>query len=277
MQAGGRPLKASKVVEAPLSVTVALPAVEPLRAEAEALPLTVLHEDADLLVIDKAAGMVVHAGPGHARGTLVNAVLHRLGVSAEALPVLPGNDATRPGIVHRLDRDTSGVMVVARHARAQEGLAAQFRAHSIRREYLGVVSGEPSITTRRVETLHGRDPADRRCFTPEVREGRRAITTIAVEERLGDAALCRFTLETGRTHQIRMHASWLGHPIVGDALYGRGSGSARVRALGAGLGRHALHAAILGFRHPMSGAWLEFVAALPRELAELVAALRVPV
>ena len=217
--------------------------------------------------------MVVHAGPGHPRGTLVNAVLHHLGVGPEALPVLPGNDATRPGIVHRLDRDTSGVMVIAKHLRAQEGLAAQFRAHSLRREYLGVVAPAPTLERRRIETLHGRDPADRRRFTPDVDEGRRAVTDVHVERRLRDAALCRFTLATGRTHQIRMHARWLGHPIVGDPLYGPGPAAPRVRALGAALGRHALHAAVLGVRHPITGVWLERSAPLPPDLLALLAAL----
>jgi 23S rRNA pseudouridine1911/1915/1917 synthase len=269
----GAAQRASRVVTAPLMVELVVPTIEPLRAEPEALPLAILYEDSDLLVIDKAAGMVVHAGPGHRRGTLVNAVLHHLGVGAEALPVLPGNDATRPGIVHRLDKDTSGVMVVAKHARAQEGLAALFRAHSLRREYLGVLVGTPTFSRRRIETLHGRDPQDRRRFSPDVERGRRAITEVAIERVFVDAAIGRFTLATGRTHQIRMHARALGHPILGDLLYGGGQPSARIRALASGLGRHALHAAVLGFVHPIRGSFLNFSSPLPPELVALVAAL----
>lgn len=272
----GRPAKASAIVSRPLAALVTLVAPEPLRAEPEALPLTIVFEDADLLVIDKAAGMVVHAGPGHPRGSLVNAVLFHLGAAADALPVLPGNDRTRPGIVHRLDRDTSGLIVVAKHLRAQEGLARQFRERTIRRRYLGIVAGVPSFAERVVDTLHGRDPADRRRFTHDVDRGRRALTRAKVLERLGDAALCAFVLATGRTHQIRMHARALGHPIVGDPLYGPGPQSPRLRRLVAGLGRHALHAATLGFRQPISGVDLDFESPLPPELAALLAGLRAP-
>lgn len=269
----GRPVKPSLVLQAPRVVDVVLCAPEPLRAEPEALPLTIVYEDADLLVIDKAAGMVVHAGPGHPRGTLVNAVLFHLGLTAEALPVLAGNDATRPGIVHRLDRDTSGLLVVAKHLRAQEGLARQFRARTITRRYLGIVAGVPGFDERVIETLHGRDPGDRRRFSHEVDRGRRAASRVTVLRRLTDAALCRFVLATGRTHQIRMHARALGHPIVGDPLYGPGPQTPRLRKLVAGLGRHALHAATLGFRQPITGAALDFTSPLPPELQRLLDAL----
>lgn len=272
---GGAAVKASKLVDAELDLEVELLAPEPLRAAVpEALPLAVVYEDEHLLVIDKPAGMVVHAGPGHSSGTLVNAVLHHVGAEeADELPVLPGNDATRPGIVHRLDRDTSGLLVVARHVRAQEGLAVQFREHSLRRLYLGVVRGTPGFAARRVRTLHGRDPADRRRFTWDVDEGRIAVTNIRAVRALAGAALLEFRLETGRTHQIRMHCRMLGLPIVGDALYGGMGGPPPLRELAAGLGRHALHAASLGFRHPISGAELDFASPLPPELAALVAAL----
>ena len=272
---GGAAIKASKLVDAELDLEVELLAPEPLHmAVPEALPLTVVYEDEHLLVIDKPAGMVVHAGPGHSRGTLVNAVLHHVGADeAEELPVLPGNDATRPGIVHRLDRDTSGLLVVARHVRAQEGLAAQFRGHTSRRTYLGVVRGVPGFKDKRVRTLHGRDPGDRRRFTWDVDEGRIAVTHVRVDRALRGAALLEFRLETGRTHQIRMHCKMLGHPILGDALYGGLGGPPPVRELAAGLGRHALHAASLGFAHPVTGAALDFVSPLPPELAALLVAL----
>jgi 23S rRNA pseudouridine1911/1915/1917 synthase len=271
--ADGAPLKPSRLVDAEAEVEVELQAPEPLNATPEALPLQVVFEDEHLLVIDKPAGMVVHAGPGHASGTLVNAVLHHLGLTAEALPVLPGNDATRPGIVHRLDRDTSGLIVVAKHLRAQEGLAAQFRAHSLRRRYLGVVRDAPPFAEKTLRTGHARDPVDRRRFTWDAPGGRRAVTHVRVVTRLRGAAVLEFRLETGRTHQIRMHCRMLGHPIVGDALYGGMGGPAAIRELAAGLGRHALHAAVLGFRHPITQAELDFSSPLPPELRGLVVAL----
>ena len=271
---GGQRLKPSLRLEVPIDVEVRLCAAPPLRAEPEALPLQVVYEDADLLVVDKAAGMVVHAGPGHAQGTLVNAVLYHLGAAADDLPVLPGNDSTRPGIVHRLDRDTSGLLVIAKHERAQEGLAVQFREHTIRREYLAIVSGVPAFESIEVTTLHGRDPRNRRRYSPDVDRGRRAQSSFKVEARYGDrAALLRCVLATGRTHQIRMHARHLGLPIVGDGLYGRPAKSPQVRALGKTLGRHALHAAVLGVDHPCGGDRIELRSALPPELAGLVAAL----
>lgn len=271
--AGGAVLKASRVVDAAVEVEVELQAPEPLNATPEALPLTVVFEDDHLLVIDKPAGMVVHAGPGHSHGTLVNAVLYHLGLGADALPVLPGNDATRPGIVHRLDRDTSGLLVVAKHMQAQEGLAAQFRRHSLRRRYLGVVRDAPAFAEKTLRTGHARDPVDRRRFTWDAVDGRRAVTHVRVVQRLAGAAALEFQLETGRTHQIRMHCRMLGHPIVGDVLYGGLGGPPPIRELAEGLGRHALHAAVLGFRHPMSGAELDFTSPLPPELRALIVAL----
>jgi 23S rRNA pseudouridine1911/1915/1917 synthase len=288
----GRVLKAGQRVERRLVVEVWLPRPEPLlRAEAEALPLVVIHEDDDLLVVDKPAGMVVHASLGHARGTLVNAVLHHLGAAAKGLPVLAGNDATRPGIVHRLDRDTSGVMVIAKHAAAQEALARQFRVHSLRRRYLGIVEGVPAWDERRVETGHGRDPVDRRRFAPRLDATRQAVTEIRVVERLtAVAAVLAFVLHTGRTHQIRMHARYLELPILGDALYGRVPRDPRVReavaehiggggSAGAGgvvgLRRHALHAELLELVHPRGGEPVCWTAPMPAELGALAEALRV--
>jgi 23S rRNA pseudouridine1911/1915/1917 synthase len=277
---GGRLLDPGRRVERAMVVSVQLPHPESLRAEPEALPLVVVYEDDDVLVVDKPAGMVVHASLGHARGTLVNAVLHHLGARAAGLPVLPGNDATRPGIVHRLDRGTSGVMVIAKHAAAQEALAGQFRVHALRRRYLGVVEGVPAWDELRVETGHARDPSERRRFAPVEGAKRRAITEIVVVERLHGAAVLAFTLHTGRTHQIRMHARHLGFPILGDALYGRTPKDPRVRRvvtsqLGGEVPRHALHAERLELVPPRGGEAVAWVAPLPAELQALVEGLRV--
>ncbi len=271
----GRLAKPSLRIERDVQVTVVLPRPEPLRAEPEALPLCVVHEDEDLLVVDKPAGMVVHSGPGHPRGTLVNAVLHHLGVGADGLPVLPGNDATRPGIVHRLDRQTSGVMVIAKNLRAQEGLAAQFRTHTLERRYLGIVEGEPQWSTRRIETGHARDPRDRRRFAPLPEATRRATTEAAVVQRLRGATTVAWTLHTGRTHQIRMHARHLGHSILGDAIYGRVPPQPHVRAAIEGLDRHALHAELLALVHPRTEQHVRWTSPLPAALERLVEALRV--
>ncbi len=270
----GRPVKPALRLEGPVVVELEAVAPPPLaHARPEPIPLTIVHEDAALLVVDKPAGMVVHAGPGHAGGTLVNAALHHLEVSLEQLPTLPGNDAERPGIVHRLDRDTSGLIVVAKTLPALTLLAEQFRAHSIDRAYLGIVLGVPDFATRRIETRHGRDPADRRRFSPDHGE-RRALTTMTLLRPLGEhAALARFELETGRTHQIRMHARHVGHPIFADPLYGRRPRDPGVRALAEALGRHALHAAVLGFAHP-DGGRVRFESPLPPELERLAEALR---
>lgn len=271
--AGQAARKPARIVDAAVEVEVVLVAPEPLRATPEDLPLVVVHEDADLLVIDKPAGMVVHAGPGHDRGTLVNAVLHHLGAEPGDLPTLPGNDDSRPGIVHRLDRDTSGLIVVAKHLRAQEGLAAQFRVHDLRRVYLGVVWGVPVFARKTLRTRHGRDPADRRRFSPHVDEGREAITHLTINQKMRDAAVIECRLETGRTHQIRMHCRLLGHPIVGDALYGGIGGPPQRRTISEALGRHALHAAHLGFRHPGTGEDVDFSSPLSADLQELVTSL----
>ncbi|MBK6918640.1 MAG: RluA family pseudouridine synthase [Deltaproteobacteria bacterium] len=271
----GRPLRPSQALRAPIEVQVVLVAAPPLVARPEDLPLPVVFEDDDLLVVDKPAGMPVHAGPGHSDGTLVNAVLGHLVRASDVapqLPVMPGNDDARPGLVHRLDKDTSGLLVLAKHAAAQEHLAAQFRRHDLHRAYLGLVYGVPRWQTQHLDTLHGRDPADRRRFSPAVGT-RRAITDAAVVEPLHGAAVVRFELHTGRTHQIRMHARQLGHPILGDVLYGHVPADPRVAAAIVGLGRHALHAAELAIVHP-DGRRLSWQSALPAELAAVVAALR---
>jgi 23S rRNA pseudouridine1911/1915/1917 synthase len=237
----------------------------PSRAEPEDIALTVLYEDEDLVVIDKPAGLVVHPAAGHASGTLVNALLHRFGALA--------GEAERPGIVHRLDALTSGVMVVARTVPAREGLMRAFAAHDIERAYLAIALGAPPNKAR-YETSYGRHPRDRKRFTSRVSRGKRAVTDIEVLERLHGAALVRCTLETGRTHQIRVHLAEHGFPILGDKVYGRVPKDKRLREAAESLGRQALHAAVLGFVHPVSRAPLRFTTEPPEDFQRALAALR---
>lgn len=233
-------------------------------AQPEDIPLSVRYEDDHLLVVDKPAGMVVHPAPGHPGGTLVNAVLFHTRVRDRPDPI-------RPGIVHRLDKDTSGVMVVAKSAAARDGLVERFAAHDIEREYRAIVVGEPPDRAVH-DTLHGRHPVDRKRFSTRVERGRRAVTHVEVLSRFVGAALVRCRLETGRTHQIRVHLADAGTPVLGDPVYGRAR-EARVRAIGDRLGRQALHAAVLGFAHPVSGEALRFEAPAPADFAAALEAL----
>lgn len=266
----------------------------PAAPEPEDIPLCVVHEDRDLIVIDKPAGMIVHPAPGAASGTLVNALLHRCG----PLPGVGG--VRRPGIVHRIDKDTSGLLVAAKTHAAHIGLAALFAEHDVERLYRAVCRGTPrrddpriaglagvslSPGWIRVETRIGRHPTDRKrmAVLRGPREGRRAVTHLRTIRPLGPASLIECRLETGRTHQIRVHMSHLGHALVGDPVYGRGGmggggrGAAGRGASGArealrAFPRQALHAAVLGFRHPVSGRNLRFEAPFPADLEGLTAA-----
>jgi len=231
--------------------------------EAENIPLAVLYEDADLIVIDKPAGLVVHPAPGHARGTLVHALLHHCtdlaGIGGEL----------RPGIVHRLDKGTSGVMLVAKHDAALASLAAQFKKHTILRIYRALVRGAPAAEGGRIEGAIGRHPRDRKRMSLATTRGRAAATRWSVLRRFGKSgcALLEIHPETGRTHQIRVHLASAGLPIVGDPVYGR------AREPGLALDRPALHAAVLGFTHPRTGECMRFEAPLPMDLAAALAAL----
>jgi 23S rRNA pseudouridine1911/1915/1917 synthase len=230
--------------------------------EAEAIPLSVAFEDADLVVIDKPPGLVVHPGAGHRRGTLVNALLHHCGDSLSGI-----GGVLRPGIVHRLDKGTSGLLVAAKHDAAHRHLAAQFKAHSIDREYQALVRGSPGADSGSIDAPIGRHPSDRKKFSTRARSGREAVTHWRVERRLGPLTLLRVRLETGRTHQIRVHLASVGLPVAGDPVYG--GGRAVTRALG--LERQALHAARLGFEHPRSHERLAFESPLPPDLAPVIA------
>jgi 23S rRNA pseudouridine1911/1915/1917 synthase len=231
-----------------------------MQALPEDLPLDVLRVDDDFVIVNKPAGMVVHAGAGHARGTLVNALLHRLGKLSEA------GGALRPGIVHRLDRETSGAMVVARNDKAHEHLSEQFRSRNVRKIYVALVHGKMPHDSGTITLPISRDPNRRTRMTARAKKGRHARTDWRAIARLDGYTLVELALHTGRTHQIRAHFSAIGHPVVGDTLYGA------PRIIRAGkrtlplLERNFLHAARIGFSHPSSGDWVEVRAPLPQDL-----------
>jgi 23S rRNA pseudouridine1911/1915/1917 synthase len=237
--------------------------LEPVAMELrpEAIDLVVLHEDADVIVIDKPAGLVVHPAPGHPNGTLVNALLHHCGDLAGIGGVL------RPGIVHRLDRGTSGVLVAAKNDAAHHHLSHQFAEHSIDRVYRTLVRGLPRADRGEIDRPIGRHPKDRKRMSVETRSGRPSKTNWKVLRRFRQAGTSELEIrpETGRTHQIRVHLSSAGLPIVGDVVYGRARGQE------AALGRPALHAEHLGFEHPRTGQWMGFGAVMPDDLLELMA------
>jgi 23S rRNA pseudouridine1911/1915/1917 synthase len=243
-------------------------AAEPLP---EAIPLTVLFEDAHLIVVDKPAGMAVHPAPGTPSGTLVNALLHHAGASLSGI-----GGVARPGIVHRIDKDTSGIVVVAKTDAAHQGLSALFAAHDIDRVYVALTRGAPKTGRGTIQGAIGRSSADRKKMALVKSGGRHATTHYAVERTFGPAerplaARVACTLETGRTHQIRVHLASVGAPCLGDPAYGSGPPAEKVRAAmaEARLRRQALHAAVLGFRHPVTGETLRFESPLPQDMATL--------
>jgi 23S rRNA pseudouridine1911/1915/1917 synthase len=261
-------------------IAVVLPPAAPPRAEGEDLPLDVVYEDAHLIVVDKPAGLVVHPAPGHASGTLVNALIRHCGAGLSGI-----GGVQRPGIVHRLDKDTSGLIVAAKTDAAHHGLAALFADHgrtgSLKREYCALVWGAPDAAAGVIDAPLGRHPLHREkiAVVPAAR-GRRAATRWRLIERLGPASLIACRLETGRTHQIRVHFSHIGCPLLGDSVYGGAFKtkasllSPAARAALAALGRQALHAATLAFDHPISGERLAFERAPPEDFMRLVRALR---
>jgi 23S rRNA pseudouridine1911/1915/1917 synthase len=265
----GQPAKSAARMKGGERVELELPAPAPALPEAEDLPLKVLFQDSDVLVLDKAPGMVVHPAAGHWRGTLVNALLHHV-------QDLEGVGGTlRPGLVHRLDKDTSGCLVVAKNDTALAGLQAAFKTRTVQKTYLALVHGQPPKEGR-IETLYGRHPRHRQRFTGKVRSGKPALTVYRVREQLDGAALLEVDLLTGRTHQIRVHLSESGHPLLGDGLYGgTRQGDARVKAVQERLGRQALHAWRLDFPHPRTGLRRVFEAPLPADLRAALEALRV--
>ena len=280
-------------------IAVAVPEARPARVEAQEIPLEIRYEDDHLLVLDKPAGMVVHPAPGHPDGTLVNALLHHCGDSLSGI-----GGALRPGIVHRIDKQTSGLVVVAKSAAAHAGLSALFAAHDIERRYLGLAWGAPSRADPRLAGLQGvsfepggwvrieaaiaRSPIDRKrmAVAPQAHpQSRHAVTRLRTVESFGPsekpfASLIECRLETGRTHQIRVHATYAGHALIGDPVYGRPRAlsekhvAPEVSTALLTFPRQALHAATLGFRHPVTGNTMSFEAPMPSDMRDLVTVLR---
>ncbi len=266
-------------------VRVVVPPPEPAIPAGEAIPLAIVHEDKHLIVIDKPAGVVAHPAPGHAGGTLVNALIAHCGDSLSGI-----GGVHRPGIVHRLDKDTTGLLVAAKSDAAHRGLAEQFADHGregdLVRGYRALVWGAPPRATGTVEAAIGRSTKNRKKMAVATGDrGREAVTHYEVEELFGPvaepiASLLALRLETGRTHQIRVHLAAIGHPVIGDPAYGAGMATKAAklpepaRSLARGFGRQALHAWLLGFRHPVTGKAMRFEAPPPADMAELIAALR---
>lgn len=266
--AGRKPAKASVAVTAGLAIDVVLPPPLPIDPIPEDLPLSILYDDDDVVVVEKPAGMVVHPAAGHATGTLVHALLHHV----KGLSGIGGR--SRPGIVHRLDRGTSGVMVIAKHDMAHQSLSRQFHDRTVHKVYVALVWGRPEAG-RTFEQAIGRDPNDRQKISSRARRKRSAFTRIDVVEPLNGISLVHVTIGSGRTHQIRVHLSEAGYPIVGDRLYG----GERKRQPGSGigvskLGRPFLHASQLSFNHPRDNRLVTFDSPLPAELQAAVDALR---
>jgi 23S rRNA pseudouridine1911/1915/1917 synthase len=248
---------------------VSVPEPTPAHNAAQDIALDIVFEDDHLLVVDKPAGMVVHPAAGNLDGTLVNALLHHC---AGRLSGIGG--VARPGIVHRIDKGTSGLLVVAKTDRAHEGLAAQFAKHSIDRRYLAIVAGLPSPGTGKVDAPLARSSANRQKMAiVEGSRGKRAVTHYKVLKPLRESALVECRLETGRTHQVRVHMTSLGHPLLGDPVYGRTKSAHRELLKRLYFERQALHAAELGFNHPVTGEALSFKSAVPSDMQELLSAL----
>jgi len=273
----GRAAKSNQRVKAAQTISVDIPEPVDPEPQAEALPIAIVYQDSDLAVVDKPAGMVVHPAAGHASGTLVNALLHHV----DDLSGIGGEK--RPGIVHRLDRGTSGLLVVAKHDAAHDALAKQFQSREVEKDYYALVWGEV-MAGRRIDAPIGRDPANRKKMAAaktagdsnRVRRSREAVTRIVAAEHFGaQLTLALVAIHTGRTHQIRVHLSAIGHPVVGDPLYGgvhrRVPGDLRAVTH---LDRPFLHAARLAFKHPSDGRRMEFQSPLPADLQRVLDELR---
>jgi len=262
---GGAPRKANYRLRPGDVVEVQVPEPEPLRAVPEDLPVDIIYEDEHIVVVNKRAGMVVHPAHGNFSGTLVNALLHHCG----SLSSLGGD--MRPGVVHRIDKDTSGVIVLAKDDASHAALAKAFKAHVLEREYVAVATGDLRDDEGTVTVSIGRHITERKKISPITLRGKEAITHYRVLERFGAATLIALRLKTGRTHQIRVHMAHIGHPLAGDRVYGGASAS---RVLGMKVERQMLHARLLGIDHPITGEHMEFTAEPPDDMQRLIRFLR---
>lgn len=253
--------KPNRPVQPGETIEVVIPPPTPCEVEPEAIPLQVLHEDADLIVVNKPPGLVVHPAAGHQAHTLVNALLHHCRGQLSGI-----GGVERPGIVHRLDGDTSGCLVAAKRDRAHRDLQAQFKARTVTKRYLALVWGVPRRSSGFIEGAIGRSASDRKKMRVVSHGGREAVTEFETVKTYGEIALLRCTLHTGRTHQIRVHLAAMGHPIVGDKVYG----GARKHPLAKQAPRQMLHAHMLAFDHPRTKKRLEFTAPLPQDMATLI-------
>ncbi len=258
----GRPAKRSARLKGDEELTVSLPDPEPLNIEAEDIPLDIVYEDEDILIVNKPKGMVVHPAPGHKSGTLVNAVMFHCGEHLSGI-----NGVLRPGIVHRIDRDTTGLLVICKNDAAHRSVAEQLKVHSSVRRYIALVQGRMKADEDTVDRPIGRDAKNRLRMGIDERDGKHAVTHYRVLERFDRYTLIECRLETGRTHQIRVHMASLGHPLAGDELYG----AAKTRFNTEG---QCLHAKVLGFAHPRTGEYCEWDSPLPEYLEKILNNLR---
>lgn len=263
--AGGRPLAKSAKLSAGQIVTVSMPEPVELDVLPEDIPLDIVYEDVDMLVVNKPKGMVVHPAPGNYTGTLVNALLCHCGESLSGI-----NGVLRPGIVHRIDKDTSGLLLVAKNDMAHRSLAEQIQSHSLTREYRAIVYGNLKNDIGTVNAPIGRHPSERKKMAVHLNSpgAREAVTHYFVEERLQGFTYLRLRLETGRTHQIRVHMAYTGHPVAGDPVYGP-------KKIITQLNGQCLHAGLIGFIHPRSGEYMEFSESLPEYFSAFLQKLRV--
>lgn len=248
-------------------ITIDMPEPEALEIKAEDIPLEIVYEDDDVAVINKPRGMVVHPGPGNQSGTLVNAIMYHMGDSLSSI-----NGVIRPGIVHRIDKDTSGLLMIAKNDKAHESLAAQLKEHSVTREYTALVYDNIKEDELTIDEPIGRDERNRMRNAVNGAAARNAVTHIKVLERFGKYTLVKAILETGRTHQIRVHMAYMHHPLVGDELYGPRRQSSKVE--GTAVSGQLLHAGTLGFVHPSTGKYMEFHSDLPEVFEQVLAKLR---
>ncbi|GIQ67937.1 RluA family pseudouridine synthase [Xylanibacillus composti] len=256
----GQPVKSNYKLAPGDVIEVVVPEPEGIEAEPENIPLQIAYEDSDVIVVNKPRGMVVHPSYGHPRGTLVNALLHH----CKDLSGIGG--VMRPGIVHRIDKDTSGLIMVAKNDQAHASLSAQLKEHSVVRKYYAIVHGVLPHKEGTIDAPIGRSSEDRKLYRVTEKNAKHAVTHFVVAEQFAEYALLELQLETGRTHQIRVHMKFIGHPLVGDPVYGRSKGLK--------MDGQALHAAVLGFKHPVSGEYLEFQADMPGDMEQLLHILR---